>query len=66
MPKEKSKKGPKPFFEHNVMCAWCGKPNIVRGIKQITIPATPAQTTIEVFAEKDLQKKLDETEQKKK
>lgn len=57
--KEKSKKkGPKPFFEEHINCAWCGKPNIVRGVKETVVPSVPAQRTIEVFVEKDTQTKL--------
>ena len=57
---ETSKKGPKPFFEETICCAWCGKPNIVSGIKETVVPAVPAQRKIVALVEKDLQKKLNE------
>ena len=36
---EKSKKGPKPFLEETINCAWCGKPNLITGIKETITPA---------------------------
>lgn len=58
--KEKTKKVPKAFFEETIACAWCGKSNKVRGVKEVTVPAVPAQRTIEVFVEKETQTKLDD------
>lgn len=58
---DKKKKGPrkaKPFFEHTVKCAWCGKPNKVKAIKETVEPAVPAQRTLDVFVEKDTQTSL--------
>ena len=62
MPEEKkTKKVSKPFLEETIYCPYCDKSIKVTAVKEVTVPAVPAQRTIEVFAEKDTQTKLDDT-----
>ena len=57
---ERTEKGPKPFFEETINCAFCGRPNKVSAVRETITPSVPAQRSIEVFVEKDTQTKLNE------
>ena len=47
-----SENNEKVVFEANVNCAHCGKPNIVKKLRQITAPAEKAEYTERIVVEK--------------
>jgi hypothetical protein len=48
---EKSERKPKPFFDEQVKCVHCGKPNHVKAFRKVVTPSRPAQVEIEVIVE---------------
>jgi hypothetical protein len=65
MAKEKRERRRKPLFEEHINCAWCSKPNIVRGHSVTIQKGIPAQRKLEVFVERDDQKGVDDFGTKK-
>jgi hypothetical protein len=54
---------PKPIFDRDLPCAWCGKPNHVTVNRKVITPAEPAEVELEVLVERSTQATLDrETE----
>ena len=54
-----SEKKMKMVWEDDVACAYCNESNHIKVVKEIMVPAEPAQTELKVFVEKSTQERLD-------